>query len=88
MQRDSAILDFCQFTAAVKVRAVQIFEFFGQNDLGQFGAVFEAVLRDRLYGFGQCICSFELGGNLVQYGFVFVVPVSYTHLTLPTNREV
>ena len=35
------------------------------------------------------LIGFENLSNLwLQLKFVFVIPVSYTHLTLPTNREV
>ena len=29
-----------------------------------------------------------LVGSLVLFGSVWLIPVTYTHLTLPTNREV
>ena len=38
--------------------------------------------------FGQMFSGSLIAGALVGVPVVFIVAVSYTHLTLPTNREV
>src|SRR5665647_440053 len=41
-----------------------------------------------IYGLGIGIAGSAIGTVIAQWGMVTVYPVSYTHLTLPTNREV
>ena len=55
----------------------------------QFGGPQAEMLRMG-FGFGFWVLVLVLGSFLLigGAGFVFTVPVSYTHLTLPTNREV
>ena len=48
----------------------------------------QTKLGDYRNAWGNKNHRISINGNLNKYSFLITLPVSYTHLTLPTNREV